>query len=126
MDREQFLNKLFGLYATTFSRGNASIWSEAYKQVLKENIDYDKLYEYMLANYAGASAPSPAFLLKNAVIKYTPDFNKSIEWENIEADINGMTYEFALDCPFGEARTNLEKRGFTNVRLKKPIVKAYV
>ena len=66
MNREEFLAKLFGLYATTFSKGNATNWTEAYKQVLADNIDYDKLFDYMLKNYSGATAPSPAFLSKNA------------------------------------------------------------
>ena len=66
MNQDEFLQKLFSLYATSFNKGNGQAWSEAYRQVLKPNIDYDKLYDYMIGNYASASAPSPAFLLKNA------------------------------------------------------------
>jgi len=126
MNRDEFLKKLFGLYAATFNKGNGSQWLQAYEQVLKENIDYDKLYEYMLTNYAGAAAPTPAFLLKGATYKKTAEEKrKTPTWENIQADIKGITYDFALNYSFGEARSILENKGFTNVRYPELIERNY-
>lgn len=96
MNQDEFLAKLFSLYATTFNRGNGNAWSEAYKQVLKPNIDYDKLYEYMLANYAGASAPSPAFLLKNATYIYEPQDEDLNVTETLLVRKGKETYEFGV------------------------------
>ena len=123
MDRDEFLAKLFGLYATTFNRGNATEWTNAYKQVLAENIDYDKLFNYMLTNYAGATAPSPAYLIKNAVKKPDPfkTENKYPEYENVLADKNGVTYEFGLNCSFQEFIDFRKKDGFTNFRYAKQV-----
>ena len=128
MNREEFLAKLFGLYATTFSKGNATNWTEAYKQVLADNIDYDKLYDYMLKNYSGAAAPSPAFLSKNAVKLPDPFESKGKkypEWETVLADKNGITYEFGLNCSFQEFIDFRRKDGFTNFRYANQEVRAY-
>ena len=128
MNRDEFLVKLFGLYATTFSKGNSTNWIEAYKQVLSENIDYDKLYDYMLCNYSGAGAPSPAYLKKNAEIKQNPFESKEKkypEWETVLADKNGITYEFGLNCSFQEfIDFRRKKDGFINFRYAKPVERA--
>ena len=118
MTQEEFLTKLFSLYATTFNRGNGQAWIDAYKQVLKPNIDYDRLYEYMLTNYAGSSAPSPAFLLKNAT--YIQDTNKSEypEFETIIAEKNGLSYDFGIETTYNDTVKWLKKNGFINIRLK--------
>lgn len=128
MEREEFLTKLFSLYGGSFNKGNASEWINAYKQKLSDNIDFDNLYSDMLSQWEKASAPTPAFLSKIAKEKKNSNLgpNNKCEWnDTILADFGKITYEFALDCPFGIARTNLEKRGLTNIRLKEPIVRSF-
>ena len=97
MNREEFITKLFSLYATTFNKGNGQAWTDAYKQVLKPNIDYDKLYDFMLSNYAGASAPSPAFLLKNAVYIQEQKTEEPAEFPTIIVKKGSCEYEYGLE-----------------------------
>lgn len=127
MERDDFLTKLFSLYAATFNKGNGIAWTEAYKDVLSEDIDYDLLYKFMLTNYAGSSAPSPAYLSKNAVKKpdpFKPEEKKYPEYENVLADKNGVTYEFGLNCSFQEFIDFRKKQGFTNFRYANQVERA--
>lgn len=118
MNQNEFLAKLFSLYSTSFSKGNGQAWSEAYKQVLKPNIDYDKLYDYMLANYAGSSAPSPAFLMKNATYITEKKEAESPVFETIIAEKNGVPYEYGIETTYNDTVKWLTSHGFTNIRLK--------
>ncbi len=117
MNKNEFLEKLFTMYPNSFAQNNAAVWGEAYKEVLTDNIDFDALYKHVAANYAGSTIPKPAYLKDNAVYIKKTD-NKCICFPTIYADINGKTYEFAQENSFSEARYNLEKRGFKNIRLK--------
>ena len=96
-----------------------------------ENIkvyNFENAFIDLMRSYSFKTTPPPKIvieILKKSEIKKPIEKQKSLTWENILADINGMTYEFALDCPFGVARTNLEKRGFTNVRYPEPVKRAY-
>lgn len=126
MERDEFLAKLISLYPASFSKGNTTEWINAYKQKLNENVDFDLLYNEMLEKHDKVAAPTPAFLFKIAKGKRNTNItNNNCVWENILADIKGITYEFALYCPFGEARTILEGKGFTNVRYPEPITRSY-
>ena len=118
MTQDEFLSKLFTLYSTSFSRGNGQAWIDAYKQVLKPNIDYDKLYDYMLANYAGSSAPSPAFLLKNATYITDKKDKDYPEFETLIAEKNGIPYEYGIETNYNDTVKYLKINGFTNIRLK--------
>ena len=118
MTQEEFLTKLFSLYSTTFNRGNGQAWIDAYKQVLKPTIDYEKLYEYVLTNYAGASAPSPAFLLKNATYRKNPLEPECPEFETLIAEKNGIPYEYGIETTYNDTVKWLTSKGFTNIRFK--------
>ena len=119
MKQDEFLAKLFNLYAATFNRGNGQAWSEAYKQVLKPNIDYDKLYEFMLGNYAGASAPSPAFLLKNATYIKEPQTDEPEEWETLIVRKGKYTYEYGVKlADYQKDIEYFNRNGFNVLKLK--------
>lgn len=119
MNQEEFLTKMFSLYATTFNRGNGQVWLDAYRQVLSPNIDYDKLYNDMLSDYAGASAPSPATLKKMAV------YVKSNEPETIEETetliIRKGKYDYEYGVKLADYQNDIEyfkKKGMQIIKLK--------
>lgn len=116
MEREEFLQKIFTLYP--LNKGNGTNWLEVYKTVLKENIDYDALYKFTISNYAGVSAPSPAFLLKNAVIKQRYEDKKPVEFETVIAEKNNQVYEYGIEDSYLETKNWLISHGFNNIRLK--------
>lgn len=119
MNQDEFLTKMFGLYATTFNKGNGQAWLEAYKQVLKPNIDYDALYTYMLGNYAGASAPSPAFLLKNAT--YVKDETPEPENEYETLLVRKEQYDYEYGVKLADYEKDIQyftKNGFSILKLK--------
>lgn len=120
MNREEFITKLFSLYATTFNRGNGQAWTDAYKQVLKPNIDYDALFDFMLANYAGASAPSPAFLMKNATYIRENKEEEPVEFPTIIGYKKGHGYmDFGLQDNDYQAHIEFfKKRGISIIKLK--------
>lgn len=118
MEREEFLEKIYGLYPNSFSKGNAASWLEAYKTVLTETIDYNELYKFTISNYAGVTAPSPAYLLKNAVIKQRYEDKKPIEFETVIAEKNNQVYEYGIENSWLETKNWLISHGFNNIRLK--------
>ena len=132
MDLNEFVNKIFLRFPPEI-RGNDTFENHLFDYTAAldtgKDYDYQKSYVELMRSYSFKTTPPAKIVIeilnKNEIKKEVTKV-KPIEWENIEADINGMTYEFALDCPFGEARTNLEKRGFTNVRLKQPVVRVMV
>lgn len=120
MNQEEFLTKLFSLYATTFSRGNGQAWTDAYKQVLSPNIDYDKLYDYMLSNYDESGAPKPAWLKKNAVyVQSQEEEEKPVEFPTMLVRKRGYEYEFGLeDDDYIKHIEFFKKNGFEIIKLK--------
>lgn len=119
MTQDEFILKLFSLYSTTFSKGNGQAWTDAYKQVLKPNINYDKLYEFMLANYAGTSAPSPAFLLKNAVFIKTQEVEQPEEYDTIIVRKGKYDYEYGVKLSnYINDIKYFDKEGMNIIRLK--------
>lgn len=119
MNRSEFLNSFFAMYGKSFTDTNKQIWLDAYKKVLPESIDFDLLYETLLTDYDGKTAPTPAWLKKNAKVKQEIS-DTPLEFKNIYATApNGIEYMFsyitsesnyALECE------NLLKQGFTNFR----------
>lgn len=122
MDRDTFLSKIFNLFSGSFTKGNGSAWLDAYRRTLTADIDYDNLYDFVIMNYSGKTAPSPAFLLKNSKIKkhiLNTAENQTKTYKTLLADNGPYTYEFTLDCStFAEARALLESKGLKNVRYK--------
>lgn len=96
MNQDEFLAKLFSLYAATFSRGNGQAWSEVYKKVLSPNIDYDKLYDYVIFEYTDAGAPKPAHLLKHAVYAQPERYEEPEETETLIVRKGKETYEYGV------------------------------
>lgn len=119
MNREQFLDTMFSMFQRSFTDDNKQTWWNAYKKVLPESIDFDLLYETLLTDYDGKTAPTPAWLKKNAKVKQEIS-DTPLEFKNIYATApNGIEYMFsyitsesnyALECE------NLLKMGFTNFR----------
>lgn len=119
MTQDEFILKLFSLYSTTFSKGNGQAWTDAYKQVLKPNIDYDKLYEFMLANYAGAAAPSPAYLLKNAVFIKKQEPEQEEVWETLLVQKGKQIYEYGVKLSnYINDIKYFDKEGMNIIKLK--------
>ncbi len=118
MEREEFLEKIYGLYPNSFSKGNAASWLEAYKTVLTETIDYDELYKFTISNYAGVSAPSPAFLLKNAVYKQRYEDKTPVVFDTVIAEKNNQVYEYGIETSYTDTKNWLISKGFSNIRLK--------
>lgn len=131
MNVEEFATKIFNRFPPE-TRGN-----DTFETLLVDYIsalddgkeyNYDNAFIDLMRSYSFKTTPPAKIvieILKKSEIKKPIEKQKPLEWENILADINGMTYEFALDCPFGIARSNLEKRGFTNVRYPEPIERSY-
>ena len=69
MQREEFLKQLVLLYPTSFNENNLQIWMSGYKEVLSENINYDKLLTIMMSENQYNSAPKPAWLKERATYK---------------------------------------------------------
>ena len=118
MNKEEFLIKIFNLYPNTVSKQNGNEWLQVYKENLKDTIDYDALFDFIVKNYSGVTAPKPAYLLANATYKKEFNQNKYVSFPTILADKNGSTYEFGQEGSFAESEYYLKKRGFENIRLK--------
>ena len=71
MNRDEFLEKLFRMYPATFTPQNMGIWAEGYEVVLKNNWDYDKLFNKFVRSYDKTNiAPAPSYFI---------DFKKDVE-----------------------------------------------
>ena len=114
------------MFSTTFNKGNGQAWSEAYKQVLKPelNVDYERLYEHVICNYSGSAAPKPAYLLgeitKHSIYSQNKTFvkNECPEFETLIAEKNGKKYEYGIDTTYNDTVKWLTNKGFTNIRFK--------
>ena len=107
-DREKFLSKFFDLYKTSFTSANASLWLDAYKRVLPTNADFESLFNKLIFEYSGSSAPKPAWFVDKITYKQDKAEEKEKEkvWTgSIIASKSGIDYEFA----FGGQAPNLEK-----------------
>lgn len=64
MDKKDFIDAIFAMYPNSFSN-RASAWRNAYEVALPDQLDYEKLFDWMLVNYTSTSqAPAPAFFKK--------------------------------------------------------------
>lgn len=131
MQLNEFVNKIFLRFPPEI-RGNDTLENRIldYTMALDtgKEYNYEKAYIDLLRNYSYKTTPPEKIvleILQQNEIKTPMPKSKAIEWENILADIKGITYEFALNCSFGEARTILEGKGFTNVRYPEPITRSY-
>lgn len=117
MNREDFLDKLFVMFAKSFTSDDKQAWWDAYKQVLSENIDYNKLYNTMLVEYEHKTAPMPAWLKAKA--SYNIREPESVTFKNIWATSpRGYRYQFGYNPQketFALVAESLIKQGFTNV-----------
>lgn len=119
MNQDEFLTKLFSLYAATFSRGNGQAWSEVYKKVLNPNLDYDKLYDYLIFEYTDAGAPKPAHLLKHAVYKKSLEPEQSVETETLLVRRGNYDYEYGVKLADYEKDIEyFNRNGFSILKLK--------
>ena len=121
MNREQFLDKLFNMFSGSFKTENKQTWWDAYKSVLSEKVDYEKLFDTMLTEYTSKTAPSPAWLKEKSVYKIENQIDAGgIVYENIYATApNGFVYEFGYnpkETCFAIECENLKKRGFKDFR----------
>lgn len=119
MNQDEFLAKLFSLYAATFSRGNGQAWSEVYKKVLNPNLDYDKLYDYLIFEYTDAGAPKPAHLLKHAVYKKSLEPEQSEETETLI--VRNSNYEYEYGVKLADYENDIKyfnRNGFSILKLK--------
>lgn len=118
-EREKFLTKLFDLYKSSFNKDNASIWVDAYKRVLPTNADFEALFNRMIFEYSGATAPKPAWFVDKITYKkpQQSEEDKDKVWTgNIIAIKNGIEYEFGYggQAPnLEKSKRWLEKEGFT-------------
>lgn len=65
MNREEFIKEIFSLYpnAQAFkSEYTSQKWIDGYKHVLRGNLNFDKLYNYMITEYNSMNIPpAPAW-----------------------------------------------------------------
>lgn len=118
MNREQFLDALFTMFPRSFTDGNKQIWWDAYKKALSDVIDYDDLYETLVSHYDGKTAPTPAWLKKNAKVKQELA-DMELKVHNLYATApNGIEYMFGYteDQTYALACEDLFKRGFKHFR----------
>ena len=111
MNREEFLKQLVLLYPTSFNENNLQIWMSGYKEVLSENINYDKLLVSMMADNQYNSAPKPAWLKERASYKKIKGGKQ--EFDKLTYEVNTSTYEFYYEPSkqgLYEAREFLEKK----------------
>lgn len=101
MDKQQFIDKFFDLYADSFPPKSKQSWLDAYKKVLDDEIDYDKLENFLLLNWDKKTAPPPAWLRQNALRKESAEpqiVKESIVFENIWGTApNGYRYCFGYN-----------------------------
>lgn len=131
MNLDEFVSKIFLRFPPEI-RGNDTLENLMFDYTAAldtgKEYDYQTSYIELLRNYSFRTTPPAKIvieILNRNEIKKPVEKTKSPTWENIEADICGRTYEFALDCPFAEARTRLEAKGFKNVRFKQAIQRTY-
>lgn len=102
MNQDEFLSKLFSLYANSFNRGNGQTWLEAYKKALSNpNIDYDDLFDFVVCEYSGQGAPKPSLLKENAKYLYSDEANREIQAGTFILS-NGMEWAFSLKVKYDE------------------------
>lgn len=113
MNQIEFIEKLFGLFPSKFTKENKQLWWDGYKKVLSEKIDYEKLYNTVLSGWDKTSAPPPAWLKDHSEIKiyYTQPKNDYPYSEKITVSVNGSIYSFWYDpkqMTAQQAKSNVE------------------
>ena len=131
MNINEFVNKIFLRFPPDI-KGNdtfESLLCDFLKALnTGKEYNYENAFIELMRNYGYKTTPSPKIvlgILSQNELKQPTVTTKSPQWDNVEADFGGITYEFALNCPFGEARTILEGKGFNNVRLQRIIERTY-
>lgn len=62
MNRAEFLSKFFNMYPNSFNDSNISDWTDAYAIVLSDNLNFDKMFRFMIRNYNDTyKAPPPSW-----------------------------------------------------------------
>lgn len=123
-DREDFLRTLFKLYKNSFTEGNQSTWLDAYKQVLPIGADYEKLYNRLISEYSGQSAPKPAWFVGKFEMKKEPppENEKDKVWiGTIVATKHNRRYEFGYGGVAPDLETSkrwLAKEGLTILEIR--------
>lgn len=132
MNLEEFVNKIFNRFPPDI-KGDDTYESLLfdYTRALDngKEYEYDNAYIDLIRSYSFKTTPPPKIvieILAKNEIKKPIEKKKAIEFENILADKFGISYEFALNCPFSEAIKILEGKGFKNVRYPQPIVRSFL
>ncbi len=122
-EREKFLVKFFDLYRNSFNKENANAWLDAYKRVLPTNADFEALFNKLIFEYSGSTAPKPAWFVDKITYKtsFSEEADKTKIWKgNIVALKNGIEYEFAYggQAPdLEKSKKWLEKEGFVILKI---------
>lgn len=121
MDKVTFLTRFFDLYADSFPPKSKQTWLDAYKKVLDDEIDYDKLENFLLLNWDKKTAPPPAWLKQNSLKKEgtTQTVKECLEFENIWGTApNGYRYCFGYnpkESNYSLEAAELVKKGFKDI-----------
>lgn len=82
MDKQDFIGSILDMYPKSFTEKNTPLWIEAYSNMLVDGLDFQRLFDEMLANYIGTTAPSIAF--------FKPYIDKQLERKKVEQEENQL------------------------------------
>ena len=120
MNRNKFLERFFELFNKHFDDNNKQLWWDAYKKVLPESIDFDRLEDTLLNEWDKRTAPTPAWLKQRAVYTQGLEPPEALPIANIWGTApNGFNYCFGYNTEesnYGLEAEKLLKMGFKNIR----------
>ena len=96
MNREEFIKKLVLTYED-FTETNIKPRQEAYIIALDENLDYDKIFKFLVKEYESFRyAPTPAYILKVVIPKIKEDERNNKPYCNDRGEIDISVYNPAI------------------------------
>lgn len=111
MTREEFLISLYLMYKEKFNDDNIPIWSRAYKVILKENWNYELLFNLFVRNYEKTNiAPAPSYFIQ---FKSRVEPTKTVETSKEEKEEYTPPPEYMKDL-YKKLQKSINKRSIKN------------
>lgn len=130
MNLEEFATKIFNRFPLDNRSEEArdSIMCDFIRAIDDGRVyDYENAFIDLLRSYSFKTTP-PAKIVIECLRKFeikkkitTP----AIVYETLIGCKNGVEYEFALNCPLYDGKKILFDKGFSDVKIKTPIERAY-
>ena len=124
MDLNEFVNKIITRFPPSINEGdNLESFISEFTRALQigGNYNYDDAFIELWRSYSFKTTPTPKIvveILKRYEIKSEKIESKSVEFETLIAEKNGIPYDYGIETTYNDTVKWLTSKGFTNIRLK--------